>query len=330
MNGQGGGRTIDVAAIAEEFYPLSFARRQRVMETLDPPFATNWVSHVGRLLGRPGLDKRKRFLVLTGQYTLRGDTGALEETLIAALRSGVDSHELLESLLQCYVYAGGAKVAAAAEVLLGVLESEGLLAQFEQQLASPDIATGGRSLDDERMSWSAKDRDDPRTAGFLERYGWHGISTGLRLRPGHHINLVATLDIVDPDFLQIWLDTVYQNMYSRGILDDGTRLLCTVGDCFAVGETHQATRHMRGALRAGVHPRELLEVIFQTCATFGHPYMLPIAVDDLINILIDENRLSDLVAPEQIPALTRIVSARLVKRSGIQDAIDPNSGGGAT
>jgi alkylhydroperoxidase/carboxymuconolactone decarboxylase family protein YurZ len=324
MNTDGGPRTVDVEAIVELFFPISFRRRQGVMETLDPPFAANWVSHVGRLLGRPALDKRKRFLVLTSQYTMRGETEALKETLIAALRSGVDAHELLEALLQCYVYCGGAKVAAAAEVLLDVLQSDGLLGQFEQHLTSPDVTTHGRSLEDERTTWSAKDRDDPRTAAFLERYGWHGISTGLRLRPGHHINLVATLDILDPDFLQIWLDTVYQGMYSRRILDNGTRLLCTVGDCFAVGETHQATRHMRGALRQGVHPRELLEVIFQTCAIFGHPYMLPIAVDDLVNVLIDEDRLADLVAPEQIPALTRIVAARLARRSGIQDAIHPN------
>jgi alkylhydroperoxidase/carboxymuconolactone decarboxylase family protein YurZ len=323
MTADGGTRISEDTAIVEEFYPTSFRRRREVLETLDPAFAANWMSHASRLLSRPGLDKRKRFLVLTGQYTMRGDRDALEETLIAAVEAGADPHELLESLLQCYVYAGGAKVATAAELLLGVLQARGLLDEFQKRLTPLDITTAGRSLDDERMTWSAQDRDDPRTAEFLERYGWHGISTGLRLRPGHHINLVATLAIVDPDFLQIWLDTVYQGMYSRQILDDATRLLCTVGDCFAVGETHQATRHMRGALRAGVHPRELLEVIFQTCAVFGHPYMLPIAVDDLVNILLDEDRLGDLVAAGDIGELTRIVSARLAKRAGIQDALDP-------
>ena len=166
--------------------------------------------------------------------------------------------------------------------MLRVLQSHDMLDEFQKTQTPLDVTTAGRSLDDERGTWSAQDRDDPRTAEFLERFGWHGFSTGMRLRPGHHINLVSTLAIVDADFLQIWLDTIYQNMYSRRILDDGTRLLCTVGDCFAVGETHQATRHMRGALRAGAQPRELLEVIFQTTAIVGHPYMLPIAVDDLV------------------------------------------------
>jgi alkylhydroperoxidase/carboxymuconolactone decarboxylase family protein YurZ len=326
MNADGGAVTADEAAIVEEFYPTSFERRRAVLEALDPPFAANWASHSARLLARPGLDKRKRFLVLTGQYTMRGDRDALEETLVGAVAHGVDLHELLEALLQCYVYAGGAKVAAAAEVLLAVLESQGLLDDFQQKLSAADITTTGRSLEEERAAWSTGDRDDPRTEVFLERYGWHGFSTGLRLRPGHHINLLATLDIVDSDFAQIWLDCVYQNMYARRVLDDGTRLLCTVGDCFAVGETHQATRHMRGALRAGVAPRELLEVVFQTCAVVGHPYMLPIAVDDLVNILDDEGRLNELVAEADIPELTRIVSARLAKRAGVQDALDPVAG----
>ena len=329
MSADSGTRTVDDAAIVEEFYPRSFRHRRELFEALDPPFAANWVSHLARLLSRPGLERRKRFLVLAGQYTMRGEHDALAETLTAAVADGSDPHELLEAILQCYVYAGGARVAAAADVLRTVLQSADMFDDFQQKLTPTDVTTVDRSLDEERSTWSAQDREDPRTAEFLERFGWHGFSTGLRLRPGHHINLVATLAIVDADFLQIWLDTIYQNMYSRHVLDDGTRLLCTVGDCFAVGETHQATRHMRGALRSGVAPRELLEVIFQTTAIVGHPYMLPIAVDDLVHVLQDEGRLDELVAEADIPELTRIVSARLAKRAGIQDALEPTTGGGA-
>ncbi len=325
MSADGGTRAIDDTAIVEEFYPNSFRRRRDLFEALDPPFAANWASHLARLLSRPGLEKRKRFLVLAGQYTMRGEHDALEETLTAAIADGSDPHELLEAILQCYVYAGGARVAAAAEVMLRVLQSHDMLDEFQKTQTPLDVTTAGRSLDEERGTWSAQDRDDPRTAEFLERFGWHGYSAGMRLRPGHHINLVSTLAIVDADFLQIWLDTIYQNMYSRRILDDGTRLLCTVGDCFAVGETHQATRHMRGALRSGAQPRELLEVIFQTTAIVGHPYMLPIAVDDLVQVLQAEGRLDELVAAADIPELTRIVSSRLAKRAGVQDALEPNS-----
>jgi alkylhydroperoxidase/carboxymuconolactone decarboxylase family protein YurZ len=315
------GAAEQLAAVTEAFHPHSYADRLEVLSSLDPHFAANWVGHFGRLFGREQLDRRKRILVLVGQYTMRGDLAALEETLVAGLDAEIDPRELLEVVLQCYVYAGGGRVAEATAVVRRLFDERGVLDEVQDRAVPMDVATAGRSLDEEREKWSAADREDPRLAGFLDTYGWHGFSTGLTKRPGHHINLVATLDALDPGFLQIWLDSVYQNMYSRHLLDDGTRLLCTVGDCFAVGETHQATRHMRGALRSGVHPRELLEVIFQTCVIVGHPYMLPIAVDDLVTILLDEGRLEELVDADKIPDLTRIVAARVARREGVVDAL---------
>jgi alkylhydroperoxidase/carboxymuconolactone decarboxylase family protein YurZ len=320
--GANGKQPDSYASVAEEFHPTTFSRRVAVLSALDPHFAANWVAHVGRLFSREQLDRRKRFLVLAGQYTMRAEQEALKETLGAAIDDGVRPRELLEVVLQCYVYTGATRVMSAAETVLAVVEERGLLPELQKSQPPPDATTAGRSLDEERRSWSAADRDDPRLEGFLERYGWHGISTGLRLRPGHHINLVATLDTIDPDFLQIWLDCLYQNMYSRHVLDDATRLLCMVGDCFAVGETHQARRHMRGALRQGIHPRELLEVIFQSCAVVGHPFMMPLAVDDLVTLLAEEGRLSDIASEEQLPELQRIVAARVARREGLQDTID--------
>jgi alkylhydroperoxidase/carboxymuconolactone decarboxylase family protein YurZ len=320
--GANGKQPDSYASVAEEFHPTTFSRRVAVLSALDPHFAANWVAHVGRLFSREQLDRRKRFLVLAGQYTMRAEQEALKETLGAAIDDGVRPRELLEVVLQCYVYTGATRVMSAAETVLAVVEERGLLPELQKSQLPPDATTAGRSLDEERRSWSAADRDDPRLEGFLERYGWHGISTGLRLRPGHHINLVATLDAIDPDFLQIWLDCLYQNMYSRHVLDDATRLLCMVGDCFAVGETHQARRHMRGALRQGIHPRELLEVIFQSCAVVGHPFMMPLAVDDLVTLLAEEGRLSDIASEEQLPELQRIVAARVARREGLQDTID--------
>jgi alkylhydroperoxidase/carboxymuconolactone decarboxylase family protein YurZ len=311
--------TDDIAA--EAFFPTSFGRRREVLESLDSNFAANWAQHVARLFARDQLEPRKRYLVLVGQFTMRAELDALREVIEGAIDYGVDPRELLEVILQAYVYAGGARVATAAEVFRDVVAERGLLDDVKAREVPLDASTAGRSLDAERELWSAADRDDPRTAEFLERYGWHGFSTGLRMRPGHHINLVATLDALDPGFLQIWLDTVYQGMYSRRVLDDGTRLLCTVADCFAVGETHQATRHMRGALRQGIHPRELLEVIFQTTAIIGHPFMLPLAVDDLVSILVDEGRIDELLDANQIPAITGIVEARVARRRGVQDAL---------
>ena len=51
---------------------------------------------------------------------------------------------------------------------------------------------------------------------------------------------------------------IYGGMYSRLIVDDKTRLLCMVGNCAAIGEAVQGKAHMKGAMRNGATPREVL------------------------------------------------------------------------
>jgi alkylhydroperoxidase/carboxymuconolactone decarboxylase family protein YurZ len=224
--------------------------------------------------------------------------------------------DLLEVILQCYVYTGPWVVAAAADVYLRVLERR---LEIADDLWARVDDGGNRSLEEERATWSEADRDDPRLAPLLEKYGWQGISTGLRLRPRHHINLVATVDALDPDYLQTWLDAIYGGMYVRGVLDDRTRILCVVGNTLAAGEQHQSRRHMRSALRSGATPKELLEVIFQTTGLFGHTHLMPAAIDDLVRIVDEEGRLDELAAPDRIDEVRRIVAARVASRGGVAE-----------
>ena len=237
-------------------------------------------------------------------------------TIEAALDAGVRPSDLLEVILQCYVYTGPWVVAAAGQVYLRVLERR---PDIEDDLSARVDDGSTRNLEEERATWNEADRDDPRLAALLEKYGWHGISTGLRLRPRHHINLVATLDALDPDYLQTWLDAIYGGMYVRGVLDDRTRIICVVGNTLAAGEQHQSRRHMRSALRSGATPKELLEVIFQTTGLFGHTHLMPAAVDDLVRIVDEEGRLDELVAPDRIEEVRRIVAARAASRGGIAE-----------
>lgn len=288
---------------------------------LDPSFARLWDDHLGRLLSRTKLDLRTRFLVLTSQYTITERHEQLREHVGAARDNGVDAAELLEAILQTYVYAGPWVVAAAGEVFEGVLtaRSESI---GDSALRAHD--PGSRSIDAERRTWTERDRNDPRLETLLDTYGWRGISNGLRLRPGHHLDMVATLDALDPDFLSAWLDAVYEGMYGRGVLDDRTRLLCVVGATMALGETHQSRRHMRAAMRCGATAVEVLEVVFLTTAFFGHPHVMPAAFDDLILILDDEDRLDELLPADRRDDVCRIVAARAARRSGVVD--DPRSG----
>lgn len=283
---------------------------------LDPHFAELSSTHLSRLLSRPGLDTRTRFLILTGQYTVTGRHHPLELTIEAALDVGVRPSDLLEVILQCYVYTGPWVVASAGEVYLRVLERS---PEIADELSARVDDGAHRSLKEERAIWSEADRDHPRLAPLIEKYGWHGISTGLRLRPRHHINLVATLDALDPDYLQTWLDAIYGGMYVRGVLDDRTRILCVVGNTLAAGEQHQSRRHMRSALRNEATPRELLEVIFQTTGLFGHTHLMPAAIDDLVRIVDEEGHLDELVAADRIDEVRRMVAARVASRGGVAE-----------
>jgi alkylhydroperoxidase/carboxymuconolactone decarboxylase family protein YurZ len=292
------------------------ARLGELFERLDPHFAELSSTHLSRLLSRPQLDSRTRFLILTGQYTVTGRHDQLEVTIEAALDAGVRSTELLEVILQCYVYTGPWVVAAAGEVYLQVLERG---PDLGDDLSAFVDDGSSRSLEEERASWSEADRDDPRLPALIDRYGWQGISTGLRLRPRHHLNLAATLDALDPDFLETWLDAIYGGMYTRGVLDDRTRVICVVGNTLAAGEQHQSRRHMRSALRSGATPRELLEVIFQTTGLFGHTHLMPAAIDDLVRIVDEEGRLDELVGPDRIDEVRRIVAARVISRQSVAE-----------
>lgn len=298
----------------ETFIPVSVETLLRLFERLDPRFAELWSTHLSRLLTRPQLDIRTRFLVLTGQYTATERTAQLEETIDAALETGVRSSDILEVILQCYVYTGPWVVGSACEAYERVIERRSQ-AQDEVPARVDDGMT--RRLEEEQILWAPADQADPRVAVLMERHGWRAIATGLRLRPAHHINLVDTLDALDPDYLQAWLDAVYGGMYGRRVLDDRTRILCVVGNTLAMGEQHQSRRHMRSALRNGATPKELLEVIFQTTGLFGHPYLMPAAIDDLLRIVDEEGRIDELVAPDRIDDIRRIVAARVASRHGV-------------
>ena len=130
----------------------------------------------------------------------------------------------------------------------------------------------------------------------MSRHDWRGISTGMRLRPKHHLNMLSYLHSLDEEFADLWIDFTYRGMYARGILDDRTRILCIVGNCIAVGEGIQIRSHMRGALRAGASPREVLEVLLQSSALFGMPNLMR-SLAIFVKMIAEEGRLDEIGNP---------------------------------
>ena len=277
--------------------PQTFEARVAQRDSLDQNFTRLWLDFAISGLGcRPALDTRTRLLVLIGQYAMAKSHTALEDTVRAAVAAGVKVREILEIILQCVVYGGHTTVEPAIEVFHRVAAELGLLEELRTSQLPLDGNDRARSQDKERRIWHPDDVADPRFAGLMERHGWLAVGRGLTMRPRHHLNVLAWLDKMDPGFASLWVKFCYQGMYTRGIVDDKTRLLCMVGDCLAVGEATQAQGHMRGAMRQGASPREVMEVIFQTAANFGMPPMLH-ALQSFVDIMAEDGRLDEIGNP---------------------------------
>ena len=283
------------AGIAQQ--PRTFESRVAQRDSLDQHFTQLWLDFAISGIGcRPALDTRTRLLVLIGQYTVAKSHAALEDTVRAAVAARVATREILEILLQCVVYGGHTTVEPAIQVFYRVAGELGLREELRATQLPVDGNDRQRTYDEERKTWHPDDVADPRCADLIERHGWRAVGRGLTMRPRHHLNVLAWLDKMDPGFADLWVKFCYQGMYTRGIVDDKTRLLCMIGDCLAVGEGTQAQGHMRGAMRKGASPREVMEVIFQTCANFGMPPMLH-ALEKFVDIMAEDGRLGEIGNP---------------------------------
>ena len=277
--------------------PQTFQQRLAEYDDLDQHYTKLWLDFaINGMYQRPALDKRTRFLVLIGQFTMAKSLGDVEENVRAALGAGVLAREILEIILQCTVYGGHTTAAPAIRLFHRLATEFGLLEQLEASSLPPDGRDRTRSYEEERKTWHPEDVADPRFEHLMKRYGWLAAGRGLTLRPRHHINILSWLDAIDPGFAGLWVRFCYQGMYGRDVLDPRTRLLCVVGNCLAIGEVIQSRGHMRGAMRNGATPREVIEVILMTCVNFGMPPALH-ALEGFLQIMSEDGRLAEIGNP---------------------------------
>lgn len=277
--------------------PQSFAQDMACFDDLDQNFARLWLDFA--ILGagrREVLDLRTRTLVQIGQFTMTKCHRELEDTIRAALAAGVKPREILEIIMQCTVYGGITAARPAIEVFHRIAKALGLLEALRASQLPLDGNDRKRSYDKEFKTWHPDDIADPRFADFMKRHGWLAVGRGLTVRPRHHLDALGWQDAMDPAWANLWVRFCYQGMYSRGIVDERTRHLCMVGNCIAVGEVTQLRGHMRGALRIGVPPREVLEVIFQSSVHFGMPLMIR-ALQTFTQVMDENGRLAEIGNP---------------------------------
>jgi len=287
----------DAYAVGKALQPSTFERRVEQRDDIDQHYTRLWLDFAIRGLGaRPALDTRTRLLVLIGQYTMAKSHAALEDTIHAALAAKVPVREIAEIVLQCTVYGGHTVVDPAIDVLHRVAREQDLMDELRSSQLPLDGTDAKRSYEAERKTWHPEDVADPRFEAMMDKHGWLAVGRALTLRPQHHLNILSWLDAIDGEFADLWVKFCYGGMYARGIVDDKTRLLCMIGDCLAVGEETQSRGHMRGALRNGAQPREILEIVLQTCVNFGMPSMLR-ALEVFVEVMAEDGRLADIGNP---------------------------------
>jgi alkylhydroperoxidase/carboxymuconolactone decarboxylase family protein YurZ len=275
----------------------AFEKRLAQRDALDQHFTQAWLDYqIKGLSRRPALDTRTRLLVLIGQYTMAKSQSLLGDTVRAAIAAQVPVREITEIILQCQVYGGLVTIDPAIETFYKIAEEFNLLPELKKSQLPLDGTAGKRNRTEEEKKWHKDDVADPRTKPLIDKHGWLGVSTGLVMRPRHHINILHWIDVMDSEFAGMWEKFCYGEMYTRGIVDNKTRLLCMIGDCLAVGEAVQSKGHMRGAMRQGASPREVMEIIFQTSANFGMPGAWH-ALENFIEIMAEDGRLGEIGNP---------------------------------
>ena len=246
-----GAKAVDSAA---RLHPQDFPEVMEWAEEIDPHYAKLLSDFTyGGLFERGILDDRTRSLVVIGQFVAMDEMEELPIHIRSALTHGATPREALEVILQVGVYAGYPRVKRATRVFKRVLTELGRMDEITKTQLPLDGGKSKRSLEQERRTW--KMPDSPRREELLKKYSWQSFSPGLRLQPHHHPNSVDRLDRIDQHFNKLWLDFIYAGMYSRGILDDKTRVLCVVGELFVMGELHQAENHIRAALMLGARAK---------------------------------------------------------------------------
>jgi alkylhydroperoxidase/carboxymuconolactone decarboxylase family protein YurZ len=266
-------------------------------DRIDQHYTRIWLQFTyGGLFTRKGLDERTRLLVSLAQFLSLGELEEFERQIPAALAGGATPREVLEVALQATVYIGYIKAGHGARICVKVFEALGRLDEITQTQLPLDGRLPERSLEEERGRWP--EAKTPEEAALreqlLEKYGWSSMSSRIRLQAHQGYDTMTGFDRIDPHYLKLWLDFIYGEMYPRGILDDRTRLLLMVAICLALNEPVQLENHIRGSLRLGATPREVLEVIVQSTAYVGMPTTI-LMRRMLERVAKEENRFEELL-----------------------------------
>lgn len=91
-----------------------------------------------------------------------------------------------------------------------------------------------------------------------------------RLREVHGERSLATIESLG-ELGRLIVEVAYGDVYSRPGLTTRERQIASVAALVATGRSSQLPVHLRSALRAGLSPDELQEILIQTATIAGFP-----------------------------------------------------------
>ena len=231
-----GGSTFDAGV---KMQSRTFEQRVAEYDSLDQHFTKCWLDFaITGMYQRPALDTRTRLLVLVGQYTMAGAM-AREDTGRAAI-AAKSRQRILENYYTAYF--GGTRAPITQSRVLSCPKE--LKMMDESRLAITDSGTDAKRKYEREQDWNRRRR---RSRFVLkERPVARGRARDC-IASQNHLNVLSCWSL-DTHFAGLWV-SLATRLYTRGIVDDKTRLLCMVGDCLAMHEETQARAHMRGSLR---------------------------------------------------------------------------------
>lgn len=99
-------------------------------------------------------------------------------------------------------------------------------------------------------------------------------SQNLRHGEGHGERVFSRLNEFDPDFSMLMQRFVWGGLYSREVLPQKVRELCSIAALCVTGKLSQLRSHFSAARKLGVDDKEIMEVIFQMAVYGGAPIVL--------------------------------------------------------
>lgn len=237
------------------FFGERHLEQNDMLRELDREFADLCIRLVHEhMYPRQVLPQKTRELCAVAALTAL-DTPQLVPHIKAAIQAGATREEAAEAIFQMLTYCG-------------VPRTLNAVAQYRRAIAELTEA------EPDGPAARPPQPPTPLAADGLTA-AERALATGTRLYgEAQARRTLDELDVVDPAFGDMFRELVFGGLYSRTVLDAGTRELLTIAACTVLNALPQLESHARVGLNVGLTVEQMREVILQMVVYVGFPYTM--------------------------------------------------------